>query len=194
MNTPQMLIGLAGLAETGKTTVARALCRALELRHFILAAPITQACAAALDIPHHDFLAIPKNDTLPAFGISKRQFMQEIGDQLIRHNPRALISLCELRMLGGEHWSHTAALYNGSLISDIRTPAEAEWIRQKGGKVIHITNPNAPPARAHRTEQKLPIEYIDIELKNTGTLDELDTKLTALAHTLRDEFLQREVV
>lgn len=177
-----LLIGLHGLAEVGKTTVALQLCELLSLRRYIIARPITGACAAALGIPLDDFLDMPKNAVIHPVGLTKRQFMQRMGDLLIAENPRTLIDMLEIRRQRNrrQEW-----LFSGDLVEDVRTEAEAQWIRDNGGIVVHIIKPGAAAAPDHRTERGVAFAESDVLLRNDGTLDDLTTRLKNTADALR---------
>lgn len=181
----RILIGIHGLAEVGKTTAALILCQELELRRYIIAQPITQACAAALGITHEQFLAIPKNHVIEPMGITRRRMMQLMGDYLIHHNPRALINLLENRMAMDEG---TSNFYNGELVEDVRTEEEAAWVRDRGGQMIHIRKTDAPKAPEHRTESGIAFVPGDIVVSNDSTQSDFVERLRMTAQLMRTHF------
>lgn len=181
----RILIGIHGLAEVGKSTAALTLCQELELRRYIIARPITLACAAALGMEHERFLSIPKNHLIEPLSITKRRMMQVMGDVFVAERPRALINLIEHRMGADEA---SSSLYNGELVEDVRTEAEADWIRYRGGQVIHIRNHRAPKAPDHRTENGIAFVPGDIVIQNDTTPTDFAEKLKFNAQILRSHF------
>lgn len=181
----KIIVGLHGLAEAGKTTAAQTLCPLLELRRFVIAQPIYQACAAALTMSEHAFRALPKSAYIETIGCTKREFLQHAGDCLLESNTRALIDLLELRIAMTET---SPNLFNGELIEDVRTEAEADWVRSKGGIIVHIFNSRAHPAPSHRTEKQLKIRPLDLIVRNEGTLNEYQQHLVNIAQHIRAEF------
>ncbi len=202
-------IGIHGLAEVGKDTAAIILCDELNLRTYVIAEPVTIECAALLGIEHDEFLSINKNKSIlnrsilleksihyPLYSMicsegkqkllatmlsspTKRKLMQNVGDCLIALNKYALIDMLKHRLDCDEI---DADSYNGSLITDVRTPEEAAFIHQRGGFIIHIRNPNADPAPMHRTEQQLlPIPGTDYEINNNGSKAEFEHKILELS-------------
>lgn len=158
----KILIGIAGRAQSGKTTCADILCDLLNLRAYTIALPVTQACAAALGMPHEDFMKLRKAEYLPGLESTKREFMQTMGDAILHRNPYALIYSLEARIKAD---SPCELLFNGQLITDIRTETEARWLRGKGGTLVHIQR-EPTESTEHRTEQKLQVLPQDIRLKN----------------------------
>lgn len=181
----RILIGLHGLAEVGKSTAALTLCQQLELHRYIIAQPITMACAAALDMSHQVFLSLDKNAVIETLSITKRRFMQRMGDSLIADNPNALIRMLEERITINEPYNQ---FNNGELVEDVRTNAEANWIRSRGGIVIHIRKPDAPKAPDHRTERGIEWKATDLAINNDGSTGDYQWKLKNLAQNLRAHF------
>ena len=161
----KLLLGIAGRARSGKSTCASILCQALELRAYAIALPVTQACAAALGIEHQAFLRLPKKAPLLGWELTKRELMQTIGDALISKNPHALLTNLEHRM---EREQSAKPFFNGELISDIRTETEAEWLRSKGGLLIHIHRETQEESN-HRTETDLHVLPQDTVITNFKT-------------------------
>jgi len=186
MSRKQLLVGIHGLAYTGKSTAANTLAKKLELKKYAIAESVTQACAAALEMPHHDFLTLPKEDTVTGFVFTKRQLMQCMGHSLRNTDNNFLLHTLELRMHLHRKNHMYDYLLNGSLITDIRLPTEAQWLRNQGGTLIHIIRHNAPATTQDVTEQTLAIEPQDIVITNNSTIEELETKIHHLASDLRE--------
>ena len=67
------------------------------------------------------------------------------------------------------------ACISGIVISDIRFPGEAKWLREQGGTIWHIRRPNNPDATqaAHESEIPLIPESDDSFIINDGDMDQL---------------------
>lgn len=170
----KLLIGISGLAGTGKTTAAEYLVALLELFHLSFADTVKHACASALDIPKWEFEQLDKEIVIADIGITPRQFMQAMGKSLRDINNSFLIQSLERK---AQKINSAHLLYNGLLVSDVRTEAEACWIRQNGGTVIHIRRQDAKPTNADHTEKLLMVMDHDHVIRNDSTLEELHNKL-----------------
>lgn len=171
----KLLIGIAGTAYNGKSLAASILTQHLELREQTFAAPIINACANATGIIPHDFKQLPKDALIPGFKFTPRIIMQAIGKALREADPLFMIKHLEHRI--NDITTIDQQLFNGHLISDVRMPTEARWIRKNNGLLIHISRKDAPKTNPDITEKTLPIEAGDLHITNNGTIEELHTKL-----------------
>ncbi len=181
------LIGLAGRAEVGKDTAAKILVEALNLRPYTFAEPITLRCAKFLNMAHIDFLSLPK-DTLVIENLTKRQLMQHIGAKLRLDNEYFAIQNLKFRI--GLNASENY-LFNGQLITDVRLPLEADYIRNNNGILIHIKNPNAKPAPNDITEQDLNVLTGEKILTNDTTLEDFKHKVQSYAEQLYKQLIEK---
>ncbi|MNO04860.1 hypothetical protein D3C81_2260330 [compost metagenome] len=55
-------------------------------------------------------------------------------------------------------------------------------MRERGGVLVHILRPDAPPVRAHGTEAGLAIGDNDLVINNDGDLAEFIAKIEAALH------------
>ena len=188
MHSKKLLIGLHGLAYVGKSTIAAVLADKLDLKPYAIAQPVTEACAAALNITHHDFLKLPKEENLAGLRFTKRQLMQAIGRSLREGDQDFLLKQLERRMHPRAHMYDY--LLSGYLVTDIRLPAEAQWLRDHGGTLIHVIRHNAPQTHSDITEQVLPIGSGDYVLNNSDTIEELDEKIKDLIRFIRNRTLK----
>lgn len=182
----RILIGIHGIAQTGKTTAAQTLCRALELHRYTIARPVTEACAATLGLTHEQFLALPKKHPINILRITKREMMQQMGDFIIRNNPDALIHMLNARIQNNKQYN---TFNNGDCIEDVRTESEAAWVRNQGGIVIHIIDNRKINIDQHRTERGIHFAQNtnDILIYNQGTKAELHDKLINIAHNIQTQ-------
>lgn len=56
------------------------------------------------------------------------------------------------------------------VVSDIRLPVEARWVRLVGGVIVRVKRTGLGPANSHVTEYPMPEYLIDAELLNDGPL------------------------
>ncbi len=181
------LIGLAGRAEVGKDTAARVLIEVLDLRPYAFAKPITLRCAKFLNMAHVDFLSLPKN-SLVIDNLTKRQLMQHVGMELRSKNEYFAIQNLKFRI---DLNKQDRYLFNGHLITDVRLPIEADYIRNNGGILIHIKNPNVKPAPRDITEQDLNILKGEKILTNDTTLENFERDVQIYAEQLYKKFIRK---
>lgn len=172
---PYPVIGLTGRARSGKDTVAAILIdTGLARYQYGLADPIRAMLKAGLriDMDAADWQQ-RKEEALAHLGVTPRRLMQTLGTEWGRN-------LVHENVWIGEAQQTLAALGQGMVISDVRFPNEAEWIRKIGGRIIHVHRRDAPPVEAHSSEGGVSFTDNDRLLDNSGTLDELRTKVLAL--------------
>lgn len=180
MTQPLKLIGLAGPAGCGKDTVAQILCDTQEFRRISLADPIRQGIFTMLGIPE-EHLTDRELKELPMAelcGKSPRQAMQTLGTEWGRNliDQHIWLKVAERKMEYISRLAETGNAYiSGIVISDIRFPGEAKWLREQGGSIWHIRRPNNPNATkaAHESEIPLIPEEGDSFIINDGDMDSL---------------------
>lgn len=187
MSNKPLLIGLTGYAGSGKDTVREI----LEHRHDLdglafadaireMLTALFESCGVKTDWMIDRNL---KEQTVPEFGVSYRQMAQELGTAWGR-------------TLSEDFWLKIAAakiaMYSqydspGVVISDVRFPNEAEWVRAQGGQVWRILRPGIEPVRAHASEDmiaSLPYDYV---IDNQGSIDDLiGATAAALEYTTKE--------
>ena len=183
--TPPRLIGLAGRAGVGKSTVARLLCEQHAFVEVALAAPIKRALSALLDLPAATFDDPATKETpIPWLrNTSPRRLMQTLGTGW----GRQMIADDLWRILAERHITTLTAQaerlhISGIVVSDLRYPDEADWLRTLGGTVWHIVR-TAPPVGAHCSEAGVRAQPGDRTLDNTGDLDQLEHSIDYVLRT-----------
>lgn len=76
-----------------------------------------------------------------------------------------------------------AETYDTVVMVDCRQTHEIEFVRERGGAVIHILR-DTGLVDTHITEQGLPVEYGDFVVDNNGSLSEFYEKLATIIDTL----------
>lgn len=178
------IIGLHGKARAGKDTVADILEELVEgsVRREAFADRLKLIAALSLGITVHpddvgtsgirrwadqfkstgSVVVLDARNTVVA-KTSGREFLQRLGTEGIRD------VLGETTLLDAVPFDPDADLL---ILTDVRTAAEAEYIREAGGEVWRVTRPGAG-AGNHKTERPLPDSLIDVEIDNSGTIADL---------------------
>ncbi len=186
----QIIIGLHGRARTGKDTVARYLATHLMLLSYAFAEPLKQALAGLFHLTQAHLEGDLKEAPLPSIGKSPRELMQLLGTEWGRNliHPELWLLLAEqnLQLLCEHHQD-----MHGVVIRDVRFENEADWLRSKGGVIVHLMRPDADAVAAHSSEQGLAWDPNDLVIRNDGSLAELYDKLDALITQLHHRALQR---
>src|SRR5271166_5111492 len=140
------VIGVAGRAKVGKDTVGRFIIGAGAGRYtYALAEPIRNMLFAGFGVDlRSPYWASRKEEPIPAFGKSPREMLQTLGTEWgrthIGEGVWILLAQEKLLNMGG-----------GMVITDIRFPNEAAWVRRMGGTVVHVLR-DVPAVHAHSSE------------------------------------------
>lgn len=178
-----MIIGLTGLKGSGKDTAAAYLIKHHGFERKAFADPLKKSVAKLFDIP---FSAVDKykNDeecrvTLHGdmgsyyddinwwSSFTFREFLQRYGAESHRD------------VFGRDFWVDQilplGEFYSGRkiVIADLRFENEAYRISQLGGYNIRIVRPDSDLQDPHSSETPLDDDFIDGEVQNSGTIDEL---------------------
>lgn len=160
------IIGLSGNYSSGKSTAAAYI---TSTRGY----PEHSFAAALYDLLWYtcDQIGIPRE--------KDREFLQTIGQWARKKtNSRAWINALERKL---------AATTDTVIISDVRYPNEAEWIKSKGGIIIRINRdiPRDPQVMAHESETAL-ADYtgFDYIIENNDDLAALYSQLDAIISAL----------
>ena len=186
MTPHPLLIGLTGLAGTGKDTVADRLCAEHGFERHAFAEPIRDMLAAMLTGANIDYAYLFERDLkerpVPHLGISGRRLMQTLGTEWGRSlDPDLWVRLAAITL--GLHGASSAPIHDRIVITDVRFPNEAAWIESLGGRVVRVTRP-APAVAAHVSEQHIAQLPCTLAIDNTGTLADLHDQVDELARLL----------
>lgn len=175
------IIGLTGFARAGKDVSGNIITETLGHVRFAFADPIRESmlildpfvCGSvrfseALEICGGDWDALKAN---PAFGTEVRRLVQAFGTEVGRS------------LFGYDVWVDQLerrvreAQVQAIVVTDVRFPNEAEWIRSRGGWVIEVARPGVGPVNGHISDSGLPRHLIHETIANDGTLEDLAGKL-----------------
>lgn len=165
------LIGIHGVARSGKDTLAKFFCDDHGFKRMAFADPVKRAAAIIYDWPQDRvFDDAFKLERDPFWGITVRDAFQKIGTEAGRD------------VLGEDHWvlrwwkEYRAMPRVNVVLTDVRFENEAEAIRAGGGLIVHLRRPGAGlqgPEAQHRSESGIDIHDDDFVLHNDGGLGAL---------------------
>ena len=183
MQTAQLLIGLSGRARTGKTTAANHLANTYDLVTYALADPLREGLMNIFNLSPCDFDDERKELTIDWLGRSPRELMQSMGTDWGRHqvHPELWLLLAEKNL---EFLGQTNDNARGFVISDLRFENEADFVRKRGGMVIHLLRPDAAEVNPHISETGIGIQDNDLVLHNNGAIEDLFGQLDEIFEAL----------
>lgn len=149
-----MIIGLAGYAGSGKSTVARFLVEHHAFEEISFAEPMKVFCREVLGFSR-DQLWGPSSlrDAIdPRYGKSPREALQQIGTEWGRAFYQDIWVDCALRT-ARERLSFSRSV--GVVFSDVRFENELDAIQAAGGSVWRVVRPGLGAAGGHASENNL---------------------------------------
>lgn len=189
-----MIIGLHGVAESGKDTSAdyieeyfRDTAVRIDRRSF--AFPLKQSAVAALGIEDANPIAFCEGLKSEGATITTAWYDEEAMNQRsVRITGREYLqnygTEAHRDIFGQDFWVDACLPMSlqydyGKVIvvTDVRFPNEAERIHKLSGKVWEIDRPDKKKGDGHASEQRLPDELIDVTIRNHWGLDELRSSI-----------------
>lgn len=182
----QILIGLHGLARTGKDTAANYLAAHYLLAVYAFASPLKIALQQMFNLTAEQLNGALKETPLAIIGKSPRELMQLLGTEWGRHRVHNDLWL----LLARQNMDNMLELQDGYLpgfvISDVRFENEARWIRDQGGTVVHLLRPDAAAVNPHVSEAGVAVHDNDFVIHNDADLqhmyDQLNHMMLILTH------------
>jgi len=185
-----IVIGIAGLAGSGKDTIANLISELTTDRPTITYAfsdPVKDTAVAATGLdPYHFSPNNPNREiVLPEWGYSPRQMLQIIGTNLFRDNFKEDIWIQRAKTIYNLE-ANKIRCPKYFIIPSVRFKNEAEWVLNSNthnGIIIHVTRPSSliPTLRStpqnHPSEQPNIDNYIDYHINNDSTFLILKAKV-----------------
>ena len=172
-----LLIGLTGLARSGKDTVASYLCGNHDFVQYSFAFPIKQAMKVMFGVDPliDDDL---KEVNISWIGRSPRQLYQLLGTEFGRDrvHPDIWVRNLEHRLAK----DHLPDMGDSVVITDCRFENEAAWIRESGGEIWHIKRDIKKKVNAHRSEDGIKVHESDFVITNNTSLEALYMQINYL--------------
>lgn len=159
-----MIIGLCGLAGSGKSEVAQVLREIGGFERIAFADPL-KSMLAAVGFTHAQLYGDQKEAVMPDIGKTPRQMMQTLGTDWGRDlvDPEIWVKLW-LRKVGNSR--------NHVVVDDVRFPNEIQTIHDLGGEVWRVSRPGAA-ATGHESERYADSLPADLTIFNESDLYEL---------------------
>ncbi len=188
------VVGLTGIAGSGKDTLAIAMSQRsqLPLRPYSMTTPINRMIDAllghpvssnTLDQPHHWADQSYKASTV-LLETTVRRLQQTLGTEW----GRDLIHP-DIWLWAAEQAINRLPTGHVMVITNIRFVNEAEWVRARGGKIIRVDRSFAQGGmtadeKIHVSEAGIPEALVDATLLNNGTVNDLGAAGAALLREL----------
>jgi hypothetical protein len=177
-----LLIGLTGRAGAGKSTVASMLAD-YAFVEVAFADPIVDMVGALFALAGVDgawMVERSLKEQPTVLGVSYRQLAQTIGTEIGRQITADFwVRVMHQRLQALELRDENV------VISDVRFPNEADWIRERGGYLVRVLRHDLPAVRPHSSEAHTDLLPVTTELLNFGSLSTLHDQVERLVQTLR---------
>ena len=175
-----VLIGITGRAGAGKTTAAAYLQRRFDFEPVAFADALKDMLATMLADRNVDHAVLHEPDLKHAplpecHHTTARHLMQTLGDWGREQvDPQFWVAQLQARALGAQG---DTPVHDRLLVTDVRYPNEAAWLRQRGGVLLRITRCMAPRLDWHSSESWTDSLPVSAEVPNDGLLASLHTQL-----------------
>ncbi|MCQ9422700.1 deoxynucleotide monophosphate kinase [Pseudomonas sp. LJDD11] len=180
----QILIGLTGFARTGKSTAASHLATEHSFETYAFMTPLKEGIAAMFNLSIEDIEGPGKEQPIDWLGRSPRQLMQLLGTEW----GRDMISASIWLDLAEQNLGNLAELHPeapGFVISDVRFENEADFVRKRGGLIVHVQRPDTSAVNPHVSELGVAVQPCDVVINNDADLADLFTQLDRLIAAVR---------
>lgn len=175
-----MIVGLVGKKRSGKNTAADFICETvsgygLSVRQFAFADEVKKICGSLYGLSERQLYGDLKEVPDQKWGLSARQILQKFGTEVARQvHPETWIRVVMDRDIP----AHKADV---SVITDVRFPNEADFIRSRGGVLVRIERPQAVFSDSHSSETEMDSISTEYHLTNDSGLHQLERHCEELA-------------
>lgn len=177
-----ILIGLSGPAGCGKSTAGVALQQRHGAHLVAFADPIREAVLGLYrEWSAHSFEHPAKDRPCRTYGVSPRDALRAFGEHARGLEPLIYVHAMARRLEAIERHGRAHLV----VITDVRLPAEAALVRERGGWVVHVERPGYAWAGDHPTECGPGCEPEDRRLQNPGALCTLWSQIEVLLSCVR---------
>lgn len=166
------IIGLTGLAGTGKDSAALYLCQEYGFVQAAFADPLRSMVLQFLEEAGLDHAWLTerrcKERLITGLGVSARALMQVLGTEVGRAlHPDLWVRHLGLR-LGLDGQPSSTPVHDRIVLSDVRFRNEAAWLRARGGRLVRLHRDTAAGVRPHASELQVLDLVPDVDLWNNG--------------------------
>lgn len=175
-----MIVGVCGLAGSGKDTVADILVKECGFAKISFADPLKIICQGLFNWDHERLWgpSYKRNEPDPNWdGLTARHALQTLGTEW----GRAMHPDLWVRQGIKHAWTRLeSGSCRGVVISDLRFLNECKAIKEAGGKCWRVVRPGAGLSGAaglHASEAQIPTLPVDLEIDNSDTLETLKGKV-----------------
>lgn len=181
-----MIIGITGLARSGKDTAASMLQHYIASEYILgsakiesFAKPIKETCRYLFDWNDDHLYGDLKEVVDPRWGVTPRHAMQTLGTDWARN------------MINDQFWVKRVLAQESKcdylIVPDVRFENEAAAVRKRG-ILIHVNRDNRPGISTIGHESELGVEWLegDSFISNNGSKKNLSKKVQKLVDKLAD--------
>lgn len=183
-----MLIGVCGALGSGKDTVGEYLVANYGFTRIAFADRLKKSAAACFGVNPENWNEWKSNRKIqiwiidgltPIANVSARQFLQNYGTEAHRD------------IFGTDFWveqvlhRYRDGEIDDLVITDVRFDDEAAAVIRDGGFIFRVVRPGTG-GDSHSSEQGISDDLIDVEIENSGTLEELYSDLRLIMGEIED--------
>ena len=175
-----MLIGVIGNKRVGKDTFADYIVKHFNFTKVAFADPIKEGSKIMFDLSEEQVNGDLKEVLDTRWGLTPRQILQRLGTDCCRNMFQDDIWVQRMKI-----WYEKNKTKN-VVISDCRFPNEGKAIKDMGGILIKINNPNVETTKdVHISEQLIHKIKYDFEVLNDKTIPDYYKKIKVIMKTLK---------